>query len=72
MHDDEYRREMARDDRAEVLLRARDLLRSARRLEPHYPDLALVNRSIGEDCLRRSRALRHEITRPRQAGLGSA
>ena len=59
----EARAEMARDERAEALLKARCLLRSARRLERHHPDLALVTRSVGQELLRRSRDLRQEITR---------
>jgi hypothetical protein len=61
MHiDDMMFREISRDERREVLLKARKMLSMSRRMKEFFPDIADINRDIAIDLVKSSQQLRRE------------
>lgn len=61
MHiDDMMFREISRDERREVLLKARKMLSMSRRMKKFFPDIADINRDIAIDLVKSSQQLRRE------------
>lgn len=61
MHiDDMMFREISRDERREVLLKARKMMSMSRRMKEFFPDIADINREIAIDLVKSSQQLRRE------------
>lgn len=61
MHiDDMMFREISRDERREVLLKARKMMSMSRRMKEFFPDIADINRDIAIDLVKSSQQLRRE------------